>query len=122
MLLGVGKKTDVVTRFSTTALETGSSESISDMKGMAVRFLTEKGNWDLVNLVLPFFFIRDPSKFPSLMHASRRDPKTNLMNPTLWWDWVCKNPESLHLTLVQWGKLGTMFTWRSMNSYTSHPL
>jgi catalase len=119
----VGKKTPVVTRFSTTALESGSSEMYRDMKGMAVRFFTEQGNWDLVNLSLPIFFIRDPSKFPSLMHASRRDPKTNLLNPNLWWDWVCKNPESLHLTLILWGTFGgNFFNWRTMNGYSNHPL
>lgn len=122
MFLGVGKKTPCMTRFSTTALETGSNESIRDTKGMAVKFFTEQGNWDVVCLSLPMFFIRDPAKFPSLVHATKRDPKTNLLNPTLWWDWVCKNPESLHLTLAQWGKVGTMFTWRSMQGYTTHAL
>ncbi|KAH8599573.1 catalase-like domain-containing protein [Bisporella sp. PMI_857] len=120
MLLGVGKKTSCVVRFSTTALERGSSEAVRDSKGMAVKYFTEEGNWDWVCLNMPMFFTRDPAKFPSLVHAQRRDPQTGLINPSLWWDWVCNNHESLHLVLVQYSGFGTMFNWRSMSAYTGH--
>src|ERR1700726_1769518 len=99
MLLGVGKKTPCVTRFSTTGFERGSAESIRDAKGMAVKFFPEQGNWVWVCLNIPMFFIRDPIKFPGMMHAQRRDPQTNLVNPNMWWDWVCNNHESLHMVL-----------------------
>ena len=97
MCLGVGKKTPCVMRFSTTALESGSAEAVRDVKGAGIKFFTEEGVWDWLGLTMPMFFIRDPSKFPDLMHAQRRDPKTNLPDPNRWWDWVIKNPEALHL-------------------------
>ncbi|KAH3007302.1 hypothetical protein KXV73_008614 [Aspergillus fumigatus] len=120
MLLGVGKKTPCVTRFSTTGLERGSAEGIRDLKGMATKFYTKEGNWDWVCLNFPFFFIRDPLKFPSLMHAQRRDPRTNLLNPNMYWDWVTSNHESLHMVLLQFSDFGTMFNWRSLSGYMGH--
>lgn len=120
MLLGVGKKTTCVTRFSTTGLERGSAESIRDAKGMAVKFFTEQGNWDWVCLNIPMFFIRDPSKFPCMMHAQRRDPRTNLVNPNLWWEWVCNNHESLHMVLWLYSEFGTMFNYRNLSGYVGH--
>ncbi|PYI33860.1 putative catalase Cat [Aspergillus indologenus CBS 114.80] len=120
MLVGVGKKTPCVTRFSTTGLERGSNEGMRDLKGMACKFYTTEGNWDWVMLNFPFFFIRDPVKFPSLMHAQRRDPQTNLLNPNMYWDWVTNNHESLHMVLLQFSDFGTMFNWRSMSGYMAH--
>jgi catalase len=120
MLLGVGKKTPCVTRFSTTGLERGSAEGVRDLKGMATKFFTNHGDWDWVCLNFPFFFIRDPAKFPSLMHAQRRDPQTNLLNPNMYWDWVTENHESLHMVLLQFSDFGTMFNWRSLSSYMGH--
>ncbi|KAK2873343.1 hypothetical protein FQN49_002417 [Arthroderma sp. PD_2] len=120
MLLGVGKKTQCVTRFSTTGLERGSSDGVRDLKGMAVKFFTDQGDWDWVCLNFPFFFIRDPSKFPDMIHAQRRDPRTNLLNPNMTWDFVTKNPEALHMTLLQHSDFGTMFTWRTLSSYAGH--
>ena len=120
MLLGVGKKTPCVTRFSTTALERGSAESIRDVKGMAVKLFTEQGNWDWVCLNIPMFFIRDPIKFPALVHAQRRDQQSNIMNPNNWWDWVCENHEALHMVMFQFSDFGTMFNWRSMSGYVGH--
>ena len=120
MLLGVGKKTPCITRFSTTALERGSAEMMRDFKGMATKFFTEQGNWDWVCLNFPLFFIRDPIKFPGMMHAQRRDPRTNLVNPNAYWDWVTSNHESLHMVLVQFSDFGTMFNWRGMSGYVGH--
>ncbi|KAI1466928.1 catalase-like domain-containing protein [Daldinia caldariorum] len=101
ILLGFGKKTPCITRFSTTGLERGSAELVRDPKGMAAKFFTEQGNWDWVCLNIPMFFIRDPAKFPGMMHAQRRDPRTNLANPDL-----CE--------------FGTMFNYRSMSGYVGH--
>lgn len=120
MLLGVGKKTPCVMRFSTTALERGSAEAVRDVKGMGVKFFTDDGIWDWVCLNIPMFFIRDPSKFPDMMHAQRRDPQTNLLNPNRWWNWVSKNPECLHLLLFQYCDFGKYFSWRSMSGYVAH--
>ncbi|RFU74764.1 chanoclavine synthase catalase [Trichoderma arundinaceum] len=120
MLLGVGKKTPCVTRFSTTGLERGSAEAVRDPKGMAVKFFTDEGNWDWVCLNIPMFFIRDPVKFPDLMHAQRRDPQTNLINPNTWWDWVCNNHESLHMVLWLYSEFGNMFNYRNLSGYVGH--
>ncbi|KAI0436165.1 putative catalase Cat [Xylaria telfairii] len=120
MLLGVGKKTPCITRFSTTALERGSAESTRDPKGMAIKFFTNQGDWDWLCLNIPMFFIRDPAKFSDMMHAQRRDPENNLMNPNKWWDWVCNNHESLHMVLWLYSEFGTMFNYRNLSGYVGH--
>jgi catalase len=120
MLLGVGKKTPCVTRFSTTGLERGSADGVRDLKGMATKLFTNDGEWDWVCLNFPFFFIRDPAKFPALMHAQRRDPQTNLLNPNMFWDWVTDNHEALHMILLQFSDFGKMFTWRTLSGYMGH--
>ncbi|KAJ5088255.1 catalase Cat [Penicillium angulare] len=120
MLLGVGKKTPCTARFSTTTFERGSADAIRDPKGMALKFMTEQGNWDWVCLNTPMFFIRDPIKFAAMMHAQRRDPQTNLVNPNLWWDWVCNNHEALHMVIFQYSEFGDMFDYRSMSAYVGN--
>ncbi|KAG5963715.1 hypothetical protein E4U58_003441 [Claviceps cyperi] len=120
MLLGVGKKTPCVVRFSTTTLERGSAESVRDVKGMAIKHFTQDGNWDWVCLNIPMFFIRDPSKFPDMVHAQRPDPATNVANPSRWWEFVCNNHETLHMVMFQFSDFGTMFDYRSMSGYAAH--
>jgi catalase len=120
MLLGVGKKTQCVTRFSTTGGERGTADAVRDPRGMATKFFTNQGNWDWVYLNVPFFFIRDPIKFPGLMHAQKRDPQTNMPNPNMFWDWVTRNHESLHMVMWLYSEYGTFNTYRNMNSYMGH--
>ncbi|KAG5921418.1 hypothetical protein E4U53_003802 [Claviceps sorghi] len=120
MLLGVGKKTPCAVRFSTTTRERGSAESARDVKGMAVKLFTQDGDWDWVCLGIPMFFIRDPTKFPDLVHAQRPDPATNLANPSRWWEFVCNNHETLHMVLFHFSEFGTMFDYRNMSGYVSH--
>jgi catalase len=74
----VGKKTDLFVRFSTVADERGAADAERDIRGFAVKFYTEEGNWDLVGNTTPAFFLRDPLKFPDLNHAVKCDPRTNL--------------------------------------------
>ena len=74
----VGKKTDLFVRFSTVAGERGAADAERDIRGFAMKFYTEEGNWDLVGNNTPVFFLRDPLKFPDLNHAVKRDPRTNL--------------------------------------------
>ncbi|OGW55876.1 MAG: hypothetical protein A2Z46_06440 [Nitrospirae bacterium RBG_19FT_COMBO_55_12] len=66
------------TRFSTVAGERGAADAERDIRGFAMKFYTEEGNWDLVGNNTPVFFLRDPLKFPDLNHAVKRDPRTNL--------------------------------------------
>ncbi len=79
----IGKKTDRFVRFSTVAGERGAADAERDIRGFAMKFYTEEGNWDLVGNNTPVFFFRDPLKFPDLNHAVKRDPHTNLRSPTI---------------------------------------
>src|SRR5690606_100884 len=73
----VGKRTPMFARFSTVAGERGAADAERDIRGAALKFYTEQGNWDLVGNNTPVFFFRDPLKFPDLNHAVKRDPRTN---------------------------------------------
>ena len=78
----VGKKTDLFARFSTVAGERGAADTERDVRGFALKFYTDEGNWDLVGNNTPVFFVRDPLKFPDFIHTQKRDPKTNLRSNT----------------------------------------
>jgi catalase len=81
-----GKKTDVFLRFSTVAGERGAADAERDVRGFAVKFYTEEGNWDLVGNNTPVFFVRDAYKFPDFIHTQKRDPRTNLRSATAMFD------------------------------------
>ena len=66
--------------------ERGAADAERDIRGFAVKFYTEEGNWDLVGNNTPVFFLRDPLKFPDLNHAVKRDPRTNLRSAHNNWD------------------------------------
>lgn len=70
-------ETEVFTRFSTVTHSKDSPETLRDPRGFSVKFKTEEGNWDLVSINLPVFFIRDQVKFPDLIHAVKPSPVTN---------------------------------------------
>jgi catalase len=82
----VGKKTECLLRFSMVAGERGAADAERDVRGFAMKFYTEEGNWDLVGNNTPVFFVRDPYKFPDFIRTQKRDPKTNLRSPTAMWD------------------------------------
>ena len=82
----VGKQTPCAVRFSTVAGERGAADAERDIRGFAMKFYTDQGNWDLVGNNTPIFFLRDPLKFPDLNHAIKRDPRTGMRNPTANWD------------------------------------
>jgi catalase len=120
MFAGVKKKTDVFVRFSTVAGERGAADAERDIRGFAVKFYTEEGNWDLVGNNTPVFFFRDPLKFPDLNHAVKRDPKTNLRCPRSNWDFWTRLPEALHQITITMSERGIPATYRHMNGYGSH--
>jgi len=64
--------------FSTVAGELGAADAERDVRGFAIKFYTEEGNWDLVGNNTPVFFVRDPYKFPDFIHTQKRHPKTHL--------------------------------------------
>ena len=82
-------------RFSTVAGERGAADAERDIRGFAVKFYTEEGNWDLVGNNTPVFFIRDPLQFPDLNRAVKRNPKTNLRDATANWDFWTSLPEAI---------------------------
>lgn len=82
--------------------ERGSSDTLRDIRGFAVKFKTEEGNWDIVGNDLPVFFIRDPIKFPSLNRSHKRHPQTGVADASMFWDFHLQNQEGLvhHTTSV----------------------
>ena len=117
---GLGKKTDLVIRFSTVAGELGAADAERDVRGFALKFYTEEGNWDLVGNNTPVFFVRDPLKFPDFIHTQKRHPKTNLRSTTAMWDFWSLSPESLHQVTILFSDRGLPVSPRFMNGYGSH--
>lgn len=116
----VGKKTELFVRFSTVAGELGAADAERDVRGFAVKFYTEEGNWDLVGNNTPIFFIRDPYKFPDFIHTQKRHPKTNLRSATAAWDFWSLSPESLHQVTILFSDRGLPIGVRHINGYGSH--
>ena len=116
----IGKRTELVARFSTVAGELGAADAERDVRGFALKFYTEEGNWDLVGNNTPVFFIRDPSKFPDFIHTQKRHPKTNLRSNTAAWDFWSLSPESLHQITILMSDRGLPRDVRHMNGYGSH--
>jgi catalase len=116
----VGKRTDLFVRFSTVAGERGAADAERDIRGFAVKFYTEEGNWDLVGNNTPVFFLRDPLKFPDLNHAVKRDPRTNLRSAKNNWDFWTSLPEALHQVTITMSDRGIPATYRHMHGFGSH--
>jgi catalase len=115
-----GKKTDVFVRFSTVAGERGAADAERDIRGFALKFYTEEGNWDLVGNNTPVFFLRDPLKFPDLNHAIKRDPRTNMRSPQSNWDFWTLLPEAFHQITVVMSDRGIPASYRHMHGFGSH--
>src|SRR4030043_139711 len=116
----VGKKTDLFIRFSTVAGERGAADAERDIRGFAIKFYTEEGNWDLVGNNTPVFFLRDPLKFPDLNHAVKRDPRTNLRSALNNWDFWTSLPEALHQVTIVMSDRGIPASYRYMHGFGSH--
>ncbi|EWT02393.1 catalase [Intrasporangium oryzae NRRL B-24470] len=116
----VGNQVETFARFSTVAGERGAADAERDIRGFAVRFYTEQGNWDIVGNNTPVFFFRDPLKFPDLNHAVKRDPKTNLRNPENNWDFWTNLPEALHQVTIVMSDRGIPASYRHMHGFGSH--
>jgi len=116
----VGKKTDLFVRFSTVAGERGAADAERDIRGFAIKFYTEEGNWDLVGNNTPVFFLKDPLKFPDLNHAVKRDPRTNVRSAKNNWDFWTSLPEALHQITITMSDRGVPYSYRHMNGYGSH--
>ncbi len=118
--LQLHKKTDLLLRFSTVAGELGAADAERDVRGFAIKFYTEEGNWDLVGNNTPVFFVRDAYKFPDFIHTQKRHPKTHLRSTTAMWDFWSLSPESLHQVTILFSDRGLPTSYRHMNGYGSH--
>ncbi|MDR2168284.1 MAG: catalase [Clostridiales bacterium] len=116
----IGKETDIFVRFSTVAGERGAADAERDIRGFALKFYTNEGNWDLVGNNTPVFFIRDPIHFPDLNHAVKRDPRTNMRDPMNNWDFWSMLPEALHQITIVMSDRGIPDGYRHMHGFGSH--
>ena len=116
----IGKETEMFARFSTVAGERGAADAERDIRGFALKFYTDQGNWDLVGNNTPVFFLRDPLKFPDLNHAVKRDPRTNMRSAKNNWDFWSNLPEALHQVTITMSDRGIPTSYRHMHGFGSH--
>lgn len=116
----VGKQTEIFVRFSTVAKSKGGSDVYRDLRGFAVKFYTEDGNWDLTGNGTPIFFVRDPMKFMDFIRSQKEHPEQHWRQDEMWWDFWSLSPESIHQVLWLMGDRGAPMGWRHMNGYGSH--
>jgi catalase len=116
----IGKQTPMFARFSTVAGERGAADAERDIRGFAMKYYTEDGNWDLVGNNTPVFFLRDGLRFPDLNHAIKRDPKTGRRSPQNNWDFWSSLPEALHQVTITMSDRGIPASFRNMNGFGSH--
>ncbi|OQE31119.1 hypothetical protein PENFLA_c002G03523 [Penicillium flavigenum] len=119
-LNGVGKKTPVLFRLSTTGGEKGSADTVRDVRGFSVKFFTEEGNHDIVGNHIPVFFVRDPVRFPSLNRSHKRHPATNRPDWTMFWDFHANQPESVHALMHLFGTRGIPDSIRRVTGFGVH--
>jgi len=115
------KKTPVFVRFSTVTGGRGSADTVRDPRGFAVKFYTEDGNYDLVGINLPVFFIRDAIKFPDMVHAFKGSPDTNMPSSSSahdsFWDFISLTPESTHMITWLFSDRGTPKSYRMQEGF-----
>lgn len=116
-----GKKTPLFVRFSNFVGSKGSKDTAVDIRGFAVKFYTEEGNYDSLSLQFPVFVLSDPMKFMDVTHAAKPDPKTDMPQATVahdsFWDYVVSNQESAHMVMWLMSMRGRPRSWRMMEGY-----
>jgi len=116
-----GKKTPVFVRFSNFVGNRGSKDTAVDIRGFAVKFYTEEGNYDSLALQFPVFLLADAMKFMDVTHAAKPNPKTHMPQATVahdsFWDYVVNNPESAHMVMWLMSMRGRPRSWRMMEGY-----
>jgi catalase len=119
-----GKETPVFVRFSTVAGERGSADTVRDVRGFAVKFYTDEGNWDLVGNNIPVFFIQDAMKFPDLVHAFKPEPHHAMPQASTahdtFWDFVSLMPESTHMLMWVMSDRAIPRSYRTMQGFGVH--
>jgi catalase len=119
-----GKRTPVFVRFSTVVGERGSADTVRDVRGFAVKFYTDEGNWDLVGNNIPVFFIQDAMKFPDLIHAAKPEPHFQMPQAATahdtFWDFVSLMPESTHMLMWAMSDRALPRSYRMMQGFGVH--
>jgi len=119
-----GKRTPVFVRFSTVAGERGSADLARDVRGFAVKFYTDEGNWDIVGNNMPVFFIQDAMKFPDLVHAVKPEPHHGMPQAAsahdTFWDFVSLMPESTHMLTWVMSDRAIPRSYRMMQGFGVH--
>lgn len=120
----VGKVTPLFTRFSTVVGSRGSQETARDVRGFAVKFYTEEGNYDLVGNNIPVFFIQDAIKFPDLIHAVKPEPHNEMPQAAsahdTFWDFVANNQETAHMIMWLMSDRAIPTNFRKMEGFGVH--
>lgn len=113
-----GRKTPVFTRFSNFIGSKGSKDTAVDIRGFAVKFYTQEGNYDSLSLQFPIFILADAMKFMDVTHAAKPGPKTEIPQATVaqdaFWDYVANNQESAHMVMWLMSMRGRPRSWRMM--------
>jgi catalase len=119
-----GKRTPVFVRFSTVAGERGSVDTARDVRGFAVKFYTDEGNWDLVGNNIPVFFIQDAMKFPDLIHSVKPEPHHGMPQAAsahdTFWDFISLSPESTHMMMWAMSDRAIPRSYRMMQGFGVH--
>ena len=119
-----GKRTPVFVRFSTVLGERGAGDLTRDVRGFAVKFYTDEGNWDLVGNNMPVFFIQDAMKFPDLVHAAKPEPHNQMPQGATahdtFWDFAGLMPEITHMLLWAMSDRAIPRSYRMMQGFGVH--
>ena len=120
----IGKQTPVFVRFSTVLGERGSTDTARDVRGFAVKFYTDEGNWDLVGNNIPVFFIQDAMKFPDLVHAAKPEPHFAMPQAgtahDTFWDFASLMPEITHMLMWAMSDRAIPRSYRTMQGFGVH--
>jgi catalase len=119
-VLQPGRETELFVRFSTVAGERGAADAERDIRGVACKFYTEEGNWDLVGNNTPTFFIRDVHNFSDLNRAVKRDPRSGMRSAQNNWDFWTLLPETFHQRTIVMSDRGIPASFRHMHFYGEH--
>ncbi|MDR6804506.1 catalase [Dyadobacter sp. BE34] len=117
-------ETPVFVRFSTVAGSRGSTDLARDVRGFAVKFYTQEGNFDLVGNNMPVFFIQDAMKFPDLVHAVKPEPDNEIPQAAsahdTFWDFISVMPESTHMIMWLMSDRAIPRSYRMMEGFGVH--
>ncbi len=121
ILTDTSRETPVFVRFSTVQGSRGSADTVRDVRGFAVKFYTEEGNWDIVGNNIPVFFIQDAIKYPDFVHAVKPEPHNEVPQGQSahnnFWDFVYLHPEATHMYMWAMSDRGIPRSYRMMQGF-----